>query len=97
LRALLACRWIERNGSQPPTEFDRLVATVADESERMWIADLLAQKANGREADQTADTRQRLEPMMSELTGFENYGARASRPAKANLDVLDAILRQWTT
>jgi predicted nucleotidyltransferase len=49
LRALLACRWIERNGNQPPTEFDRLVAAVTAEDEKTWIADLLEQKAIGLE------------------------------------------------
>jgi predicted nucleotidyltransferase len=97
LRALLACRWIERNGSQPPTEFDRLVATVAEENEKPWIANLLELKAQGREADRTTDTRKHLEPMMTELTGFESYSARAPRPAKGNPDVLDGILRQWAT
>lgn len=97
LRALLACRWIERNGSQPPTEFDRLVAVVAEGNEKMWIADLLEQKAKGGEADRTADTRPHLEPMMTELSGFASYSVRAPRPTKANPDVLDGILRQWAT
>jgi predicted nucleotidyltransferase len=95
LRALLACRWIERNGSQPPTEFDRLTATVADESEKPWIADLLKQKADGREGDRTSTTRQRLDLMMSELTSFESYSLRAPKPQKSRPEALDAILRQW--
>jgi uncharacterized protein len=96
LRALFACRWIERNASQPPTEFDRLIATVAEGSEKAWIADLLEWKANGREGDRTTPTRQRLDSMRSELTSFENYSTRASRPIKARPEALDAILRQWT-
>jgi uncharacterized protein len=96
LRALLACRWIERNGNQPPTEFARLVAAVAAEDEERWIADLLEQKVIGRESDQTVDTRHRLHPMMGELTSFMSYSTRAPRPAKPDSDTLDEILRQWT-
>lgn len=96
LRSLFACRWIERNISQPPTEFQRLVESVADDNEKSWIGDLLIQKANGRERDQSATTGQRLDSMLNELAGFESYATRAPRPTKANPDALDAILRQWT-
>jgi uncharacterized protein len=96
LRALLACRWIERSGNQPPTEFDRLVAAVAAENEKRWIAELLEQKATGRERDQTVDTRHRLSSMVEELTRFTNYNTRAPQPAKSDPDALDVILRQWT-
>jgi predicted nucleotidyltransferase len=96
LRAVFACRWIERHISQPPTEFQRLVESVADENEKSWIADLLMQKANGRERDQSVTTGQRLDRMLNELAGFESYATRAPRPLKANPDALDAILRQWT-
>jgi predicted nucleotidyltransferase len=95
-RALFACRWIERNISQPPTEFQRLVESVADENEKSWTADILIQKANSRERDQSVTTGQRMDSLLNELTGFENYATRAQRPPKASPDALDAILRQWT-
>ena len=95
LRALFACRWIERYVSQPPTEFDQLLESVADDNERSWIADLLAKKADGREADKTSAIRQHLDRMAGELATFENYATRAPRPTKAHADGLDAILRQW--
>src|SRR5690349_15035597 len=47
LRPLLACRWIERHSSQPPTEFAKLLAAgliTADEHE--WIQNLLVRKAD---------------------------------------------------
>ena len=50
---------------------------MAAEDEKRWIADLLEQKVIGRESDQTADTRHRLDPMMSELTSFMSYSTRA--------------------
>jgi predicted nucleotidyltransferase len=96
LRALLACRWIERHGSQPPTEFDRLVATVAAEDEARWIADLLEQKTTGFESQQTVYARHRLDPLLGELTRFKKYSAGASQPTKADPATLDTILRHWT-
>jgi uncharacterized protein len=95
LRALFACRWIERTTSQPPTELERLVDFVAHETEKSWIADLLQQKAEGYEGDRTPLTEQRLDDYTSELAGLVTYATRAPRPTKASHEPLDAILRQW--
>jgi len=54
-RALLACRWVRRTDSQPPTEFGALVAAPdVTESERTMIHDLLAAKALAQESDRAA-------------------------------------------
>jgi uncharacterized protein len=95
LRALFACRWIERSCSQPPTEFEQLVDSVAHETEKSWIAELLPQKAEGCEGDKTPLTQQRLDAYKRELAGFEAYATRALRPTKTSHEPLDAILRQW--
>ena len=95
LRALFACRWIERTTSQPPTEFEQLVDFVAHETERAWIADLLQLKAKGCEGDRTTLTQQRLDAYTSELVSLEVYATRAPRPTKATHEPLDEILRQW--
>lgn len=95
LRALFACRWIERRGSQPPTEFEQLVDSVAHETEKSWIAELLPQKAQGCERDRTPLTPQLLEAYTRELSGLETYTTRTPRPTKASDEPLDAILRQW--
>ena len=95
LRALFACRWIERSCSQPPTEFERLVDFVAHETEKSWITELLQQKAEGCEGDRTPLTQQRLEDYTNELTGLDTYAIRTPRPNKASDGLLDAILRQW--
>jgi predicted nucleotidyltransferase len=95
LRALFACRWIERDVTQPPTEFNQLLESVADENERAWIADLLAKKVGGHERDETRAIRQYLDRMAGELATFENDATRAPRPTKAHPDALDVILRQW--
>jgi predicted nucleotidyltransferase len=95
LRALFACRWIERTTSQPPTEFERLMDFVTDDTEKSWIAELLQQKAGGCEADRTTLTQQRLDAYTSELRSLDTYATRTPRPSKASHEPLDAILRQW--
>ena len=95
LRALLACRWIERTSSQPPTEFARLVDEVALESERPWIAGLLVQKSRGHEGDETVLSHERRSAITSELTFLAEYGSRAPRPAKGSDALLDAVLSSW--
>ena len=95
LRALFACRWIERTTSQPPTEFERLVDSVTDDTEKSWIAELLQQKTEARERDRTILTQQRLDVYTSELTRLDTYATRTPRPSKASHEPLDAILRQW--
>lgn len=95
LRALLACRWIDRNSSQPPTEFARLVDEVATESERFWIAGLWAQKSRGHEGDETALNQERRSAITRELAFMSDYGSRAPRPTKATDAVLDAVLSEW--
>jgi uncharacterized protein len=95
LRALFACRWIERANSQPPTEFDRLVQFVAHEAEKSWITDLIQQKAEGCEGDWTPLTQQRLDAYKGELAGFDAHATRTLWRTKANHEPLDAILRRW--
>jgi predicted nucleotidyltransferase len=96
LRALFACRWIERTNSQPATEFERLVGFVANEIEKLWITDLLQKKAQGSEGDRTLVPQQLLDAYTSELTGLDTYASRTSRQTKAGHEPLDEILRQWT-
>jgi uncharacterized protein len=95
LRALFACRWVERTTSQPPTEFERLVAFATDDAEKQWITQLIEQKANGHEGDETTLSQQRLETIAAELESFKTYETRAPRPPKPQLDALDTIFRQW--
>jgi uncharacterized protein len=95
LRALLACRWIERTISQPPTEFARLVDCVAHEEEKSWIARLLEQKAEGREFDTTTLTRERRNSIVNGLADFATYAKRAPPSTKGSDAQLDSILSQW--
>jgi predicted nucleotidyltransferase len=49
LRPVLACRWIERHGTMPPTEFAAVVADALPPSLQGTIDDLLARKRAGDE------------------------------------------------
>jgi predicted nucleotidyltransferase len=95
LRALLACRWIERKLSQPPTEFARLAAEVANESEKSWIADLLVKKARGHETDETPLSLLRRDAIAQELTFLAEYPSRAPRSTRGSEETLDAMLASW--
>ena len=97
LRALFACRWVEQIGTQPPTEFSALFATVAHPIERDWINNLLAIKAAGDETASITLTQERREAIERELRDAGTYAARAPQPIKGNPDSLDAIFRQWIT
>ncbi|WP_068614695.1 nucleotidyltransferase domain-containing protein [Paenibacillus tuaregi] len=53
LRPILACEWIEKHGTMPPMEFDRLVDDLVVEGTqlRRVIGELLARKKAGDEMD----------------------------------------------
>jgi uncharacterized protein len=95
LRALLACRWIERHLSQPPTEFARLVEEMATESQRSWIAGLMVRKSQGREGDEIVLSHERRSAISSELTFLAEYASRAPRPPKGSDALLDNVLTSW--
>ncbi|WP_161965639.1 nucleotidyltransferase domain-containing protein [Steroidobacter cummioxidans] len=96
LRPLLACRWIEESGSQPPTEFGKLVAADwITEDERRWIAELLRQKSESREAEPIALDARRASSIRMELDRFSRPTDLVPPPTKQPSDALDRILRKW--
>jgi len=96
LRPLLACRWISRTLTQPPTEFAALVAAqwVTDE-ERAWIAGLLQQKAQAIEAQQVVLPVRWMESIQAELNHYESAAARLAAPSLPGPGALDALLQTW--
>ena len=97
LRPLLACRWISRAQSQPPTEFDRLVAqSWVTEPEREWIESLLARKAGAIEAEPVRLTADQLEALQSEIRQYQAAERLVDAPSKARgFGDLDELLRRW--
>lgn len=97
LRPLLACRWISRVQSQPPTEFAQLVAqSWVSAQEREWIESLLIRKAAAIEAEPVTITEDQLEALRSEIQRYRAAEHIVDAPAKGReTGDLDEVLRRW--
>jgi predicted nucleotidyltransferase len=96
LRPLLACRWIERTTSQPPTEFQKLLLSdgvTADE--RQWIEQLLEQKSTAAEAHPIQLDRRRIDCIQSELGRYKTAETLVEAPGRTPVLELNAVLREW--
>jgi len=97
LRPLLACRWIERSNTQPPTEFPRLVAqTFVSEDERGWIDELMRQKARAVEAQLIELPEARASAIRAELARYAGGETIVAAPEKHGKQAVDDLLRRWT-
>jgi predicted nucleotidyltransferase len=96
LRPLLACRWIERTGTQPPTEFQELLSSPwVTAEERNWITSLLEQKSRANEAQPISLDRARLESIQSGLERYKSADELVAAPSKRNFVELDEFFRAW--
>ena len=96
LRPLLACRWIERLQSQPPTEFAELVAAeFVTSDERDWIRDLLVRKADAREAAAISLDPSRAASIETELERYKSAATQMPSPSTGCTSDLDTLLRAW--
>jgi predicted nucleotidyltransferase len=94
-RALMACRWIARYRSQPPTEFMAMVNDLAGATERSQIGELLLQKSASAEKSEVAVDASRRAQIQSELDVFEQTQFAFEKPSRSIIEKLDAILRHW--
>jgi predicted nucleotidyltransferase len=96
MRPLLACRWIERWRSQPPTEFARLLAAeIVTQEEREWMEALLERKADAREGELVELDAARAELLSEELERFKTAAASLASVARGDTFALDDLLRVW--
>ncbi len=96
LRPLLACRWIERRASQPPTEFQELLlADGVTADEHQWIEHLLDQKSTAAEAHPLQLDQRRIDSIRSELRRYETAETLVQAPERKPAVELNAALRQW--
>ncbi len=96
LRPLLACRWIVRTNSQPPTEFAQLVATEwVTAAEKCWIGDLLRQKADAKEAQVVSLSQEKVAVLRAEIAIHAASGAGLTATGKPGSAPLDILLREW--
>lgn len=95
LRPLLACRWIEATGTQPSTDFHKLVATSwVSEEEKSWIGRMLEEKSKAIEAAPTVLEQSRAEKIATEIEKYKSLEGLA-RPVKGETVQLDRVLRNW--
>jgi predicted nucleotidyltransferase len=96
LRPLLACRWIERKRSPPPTLFHAMMddELVAPE-ERIWIEALLKRKADALEAEPVAVNDARVDRIRAELERYGSMSISPAVPPSGSKDELDGLLRCW--
>jgi predicted nucleotidyltransferase len=96
LRPLLACRWIQRTASQPPTEFQELLlADCVTADERQWIEYLLEQKRTAAEAHPLQLDQRRIDSIRSELRRYETAETLVQAPERKPAVELNVVLRQW--
>src|SRR2546422_11722355 len=80
-RPLLACRWIQHTGTQPPTEFEELMTPAwVTTDERGWIANLLEQKSMANEAQPFHLDQRRADSIRSELDRYKSSSEPAATP-----------------
>jgi uncharacterized protein len=95
LRPILACRWIEHAGSQPPTEFARLAAADwVSAQERETIADLQRRKLLASEKYTEALPGELKAWMQAQLAHFEHIGPGLARKRDNDMGELDALMVQ---
>jgi predicted nucleotidyltransferase len=94
-RALLACRWIERHRSQPPTEFHTLVSHLLSSDARSEMDKLVTQKSLGAEKDEIGLDGVRRAEILAELDAFDLLELAFEKPGRAAIGKLDSMLRYW--
>jgi len=96
LRPLLACRWIERTQTQPPTEFGRLTSQDwVTKEEKDWIADTLKMKVTAAEAERIPLESSRSESITAELERYKSAADFVQMSPRSKVLDLDALLRKW--
>jgi predicted nucleotidyltransferase len=94
-RALMACRWIARHRSQPPTEFLALVNDLVPANERSQFEQLVLRKSLAVEKAEIVVDEIRHAEIRSELDAFGGVDFAFEKPTRSTVAKLDSILRHW--
>jgi predicted nucleotidyltransferase len=94
-RALMACRWIARYQSQPPTEFLAMVRNLLPANEQSQIEQLVLQKSLAVEKAEIVIDGFRSAEILSELDDFDRAEFAHEKPERSTIEELDEILRRW--
>lgn len=95
LRAMLACRWIARESSQPPTEFARIVTHVCTAAERHWIEGYLRRKAVAQERETVSLDLKDWDALLGEIQAITLPPSGELTKSQGSLGDLDVILRKY--
>ena len=102
LRPLLACLWIEKHGSTPPTEFAKLVADAGLSVTRIAAIDeLLVRKMSGDELDTSAKIPELNDFIQQMLEKYSLLSCTRPTPV-TDFALLDQLFREmlhelWST
>jgi len=95
LRPVLACMWIERNGTMPPMEFDRLLKELlpSESALNFEISRLLDRKISGEELDYEPKITAIHDFLNEQIDYFEQAAAGVPASGTEQDERLDALFR----
>lgn len=95
LRPILACMWIEKNGTTPPMEFSKLMAEQQlDDPLVNEIYKLLDKKTAGLEIDIEPKNAAIIDFLKNKITHYEQYLKTVKKEKKSDYDALNALFRE---
>jgi uncharacterized protein len=96
LRPLLACRWIGKTNTQPPTAFRDLISPLwVTGEEKEWIAQLLEEKSKAVEALTISLDAGISDRICSELEEYKAAAELLESSATLGSQELDKLFRDW--
>jgi uncharacterized protein len=96
MRPLLACRWIARTNTQPPTEFKALVSPLwVTGEEKEWITQLREEKSKAVEAQIISLDAAIADRIRSELEEFKAAAELMESSATPGNEELNKLFRDW--
>jgi hypothetical protein len=93
LRPVLACKWIQQDGTMPPMEFQSLVESQLPEHVRPAVLSLLERKRAGDELEEGPRVPEINEFLEDSLATLRDELAALSRSEKPDWDSLDQLFR----
>lgn len=98
LRPILACKWIETNGTMAPMEFQKLVDTQVESQElRREISNLLKRKKSGEELDKEPRIQIINDFIEHQIEHFNKAVKNYNKENKPETERLDILFRQTLT
>ncbi len=94
LRPILACKWIEKNNTMAPVEFNKLVESqIKDKRLREEIEGLLRRKTSGEELDKEPQIPVINDFIEGEIDHFDNVLKNYTKETGADTPKLDELFR----